>query len=1116
MNDEYKFCSVAGCGKPLKAKGYCGNHYKKFIELPKKRAEQTALTKVAKQQQASQRMSERAAHLTMAQLEKIFTTPCRTEKDLKNYIKYFFNLHLPDCKVSRYADTTPFHAIWEVYDICVNSNNPQNVQELLYVAGRGSGKCVSQDTVIITNKGTKYVQNVKVGDLVWTGWSWKPVVETFDEGVKDGVTITTKHLAKDGAWSLTGSIKHRVQALDPETGKIDWVHMKNLTPGQVIYRSLESLGSLVDTSSSDYGLGWLVGCITGDGSVSRFDNAISFAAKDKDQLVRYKDTIIKHFGVEPKIKYDKRSPSLSIASICNKSLRGYYDSIIEGELCYFKKLKTLNHSPSFLAGFISGMMETDGSKDSITLANPELIKQIAQILNLFGVHAVINKKRRKPSTTKFVKDHVVEYHCVDYKTALPEYLMPLFSKREAFKIYSAKMNEQFRYPSKLLKPFASFIKDKYEIANGYWRLEAGKKTHSDIKYSKDLWGSGEKSKEFYVYGYKIDYFINLARRLGEHDWADYLSFIRKGCYETVDSVTFGKHYFYDLEVDTDHAYWSNGFISHNTLGMAIAELLVLLHDQRDVVHVGAILSQAKRCYEYQQKFLMSERIKPLVLPAKTQDQERILEKSTMEKSVFNVSNEKVTLEVLPCTMRALNGPHVPLVVVDEIDTVSGEAVKAYKEISGMLDSKRGKKPLRVGISTRKSRYGLMNQAIENAEKQGRHVRRWTAFEFTERCPDSRSGTTKQEYYIDQNSFDIRLPSEYNKLSEQKKKDYAPYEMYSGCHKCPLAPICLGDAKNQTSTSPMLKSIDELAQKILSEGPDWAMSQLMNLKPSVEGIVFKEFDERIHVRTWNQMWLTLTGKEFPGECSHDIFVKKCLAMGLPAYSGIDWGWSNPHTLVTFFVDSKENIYVVRCDGMTYISRPAWMHHVKNKWHQTYRVQLYFPDQADPGDAVEMRKLGLPTSTNTDKGQVNTGIQVIKKWLKVPGTGEPKIFFAQETCQPLIREFQLYHYKVDASGQITDDPDTEHDHWIDALRYAMTNLFSKSAVILSSAGLDVDMAKLVDSTGSFFKPPTPEEYAKVNNIPFNPEVNLDKMGKIGRLSDIEDNEDQGSDGGFIWTF
>jgi intein/homing endonuclease len=652
MDSKNRTCTVEGCSKPLKSRGYCTGHYKSIIDRPKIKQKKIEETKAARQEVINRKISENASKFTPEQLERILLTPCRTEKDLKNFIRYFFNLHLPDCKVSRYADTTPFHAVWDVYDICTNNNNPQNIQELLYVAGRGSGKCVSQDTVIITNSGTKYVQNVKVGDLVWTGWSWKPVVETFDEGIKDGVTITTKHLTKDGAWSLTGSLKHRVQALDPETGKIDWVYMKNLIPGQLIYRSLESLGALVDTSSNDYELGWLVGCITGDGSVSRFDNAISFAAKDKDQLAIYIDTIVKHFGVEPKVKYDKRSPNLSIAGICSKALREYCDSIIEGELCYFKKLKTLNHSPSFLAGFISGMMETDGSKDSITLANPELIKQIAQILNLFGVHAVINKKRRKPSTTKFVKDHVVEYHCVDYKTALPEYLMPLFSKREAFKIYSAKMNEQFRYPSKLLKPFASFIKDKYEIANGYWRLEAGKKTHSDIKYSKDLWGSGEKAKELYVYGYKIDYFIDLAKRLEEYDWADYLSFVRRGCYETVDSVAFGKHYFYDLEVDVDHAYWSNGFISHNTLGMAIAELLVLMHDQRDVVHVGAILSQAKRCYEYQQKFLLSDRIKPIVNPPKVSEENKILEKMTMEKSVFNIKSEKVTLEVLPCTLRA--------------------------------------------------------------------------------------------------------------------------------------------------------------------------------------------------------------------------------------------------------------------------------------------------------------------------------------------------------------------------------------------------------------------------------------------------------------------------------
>lgn len=815
-------CKIQDCVKPVMSRGYCKYHYKKFVDIPKEKAKKQTLQEEQKRQQViAKTATAKAAAIPREKLEKLFLTPCRTEQDLKNYIKYFFNLYLPDCKVSRYADTTPFHAIWEAYDICVNKNNPQNVQELLYVAGRGSGKCVLQGTKIITKTGLKNIEDIKIGEVVYTGWSWQPVLQWFDEGEKEGIEFTT-----ESGKSLTGSLKHRVWGIR------NWKYLIDLKIGDEV--------KVVD---------------------------------EKDQ---------------------------------------------------------------------------------------------------------------------------------------------------------------------------------------------------------------------------------------EKSWN-----------EKVVSIKRVKAYFYDLEVEEDHSYWSNGFISHNTLGMAIAELLIMFHDQRDVVHVGAILSQAKRCYEYQQKFILSDRIKPIISPPKTSENLRILEKTNMERSIFNIAGEKISLEVIPCTLKSTNGPHVPLVVVDEIDTVSGEGLRAYKEISGMLDSKRGRKPLRIGISTRKSRYGLMNQAIENAEKQGRHVRKWTAFEFTERCPDSRSGTEKQEFYIDQNSFDVRTTQEYLKLGAQKRKDYTQHIMFEGCYKCPLAPICLGDAKNQVSKSPMLKSIDEMAQKVLSEGADWAMAQLMNLKPSVEGIIYKEFDERVHVKSWNDMWLILTGKEFPGTCDHDIFVKKCHAMGLPAYAGIDWGWSSPHTLVVFFVDSKENIYVVRCDGQTYISRPSWMHHVKNKWHNVYRVQLYFPDLADPGDGVEMRKLGLPTSTNFDKGHINFGTQVVKKWLRVPGSSDTKIFLAEETTKPLVKEFQLYHFKTDAAGLISDDPDTEHDHWLDALRYAMTNLFGKNQVVLSSAGMDMDTSKILDANGNLLKAPTPEEYAKISNITINPEISTDKLGKIGRLSELDGDEEDPESASFIWS-
>lgn len=559
--------------------------------------------------------------------------------------------------------------------------------------------------------------------------------------------------------------------------------------------------------------------------------------------------------------------------------------------------------------------------------------------------------------------------------------------------------------------------------------------------------------------------------------------------------------------------------SGKTLGMAIAELMVLLHDKREVVHVGAIQNQAERCYAYQKNFLYNRKLKPLVTPHDLPEDQRILEKANMSKSLFNVGGEKLTLEVIPCTLKACNGPHVPLVVVDEIDTVSGEGVKAFKEISGMLDSRSGKKALRVGISTRKSRYGLMNRQIENAVEEGRTVRRWTAFEFMERCDDTRSGTKKVPLWVNQDKMETLTEYEYNKKEIVKQKEYTMHEGFEGCAKCPIFSICLTDAKNQTSTSPMLKNLDvDLIQKVKAEGADWALAQLMNLKPSVEGIIFREFEEKIHVKDWNQMWELLTGKAFPGDCSHDMFVKKCHEMSLPCYAGIDWGYSSPNTVVFFFIDKRDNVYIVCTDGMTQISSPAWIHHIKTKYHLKYRVQLYVPDQADQGAIQEMQKAGLPVANDAKKPEIMAGIQIIKKLLKIPGTTETKMFINEE-CQHIIKEFGLYHYKLDAAGLVTDIPNTNHDHWIDALRYPISLLLGKSNIILGG-GLDFDSQEgLQNKDGAYARTPTASEFASLNGIKFNQnEQDPSKLGKISNTKDIDDgsDDDSGNSSGFLWSF
>jgi hypothetical protein len=322
---------------------------------------------------------------------------------------------------------------------------------------------------------------------------------------------------------------------------------------------------------------------------------------------------------------------------------------------------------------------------------------------------------------------------------------------------------------------------------------------------------------------------------------------------------------------------------------------------------------------------------------------------------------------------------------------------------------------------------------------------------------------------------------------------------------------------------MLKGIDELNQKILSEGYDWAASQLFNLKPSSEGIIFREFEEKIHVKEWNEMWFILTGKVFPGQCTHDLFVKKCHEMNLPCYGGIDWGWSNPHTVVYIFVDKNENIFVVKCDGMTYISQPMWIHLLKTKYHNKYRCQLYAPDLADKGSVLEMQKAGLPVANDALKPEVNASIQTVKKFLRVPGMAQPKMFLAKETCQPIIDEFTKYHYKLNASGLLTDDPEDADNHWIDALRYVVYILFGKTTIILGGGLANTDLEGLNTPDGAFNRMPTPMEYALTTGLHINPESpDLSRLGKIGTSRELDkeaENEEEGgggNSGSFLWNF
>ena len=480
-----------------------------------------------------------------------------------------------------------------------------------------------------------------------------------------------------------------------------------------------------------------------------------------------------------------------------------------------------------------------------------------------------------------------------------------------------------------------------------------------------------------------------------------------------ETFTYTGH-FYDLSVKGDHSYVSNGIISHNTLGVAITESMLLFHDRRGAIHIGAIEKQAKRAYSMFQSFL--GRNKEILAP--------LVEKSVIEKTTLIVDNESVTLECLPCTVSACNGPHEAFCCMDELDTLSPEGLNAYKQISGIPVKHRltGAPPVKVGISTRKSAYGLVQKQMDTAEQQGRLIKMWNQIDLTERCDVKRHGTQEVTVFVDQKRMHHIPKEEFDKLTEDKQKDYIAYPMTDGCLKCALASCCLCDLKHQDpemtpDKSTMILSIDEVITKIRGADTDWVLAELMCLKPSTEGIVFKEFDKARHVVSWDKMWEKLT-KEKPTVLVGEVeFIKELHRRKVPIFGALDWGWSAPSTFVAAAIDQEENVYVLRAFGLTKTNDPTFIHIVKTKYHRYYKVQMYYPDVAN-GSAVDlMKSAGLPVATKIDKSE-NLGVQVIKRCLNVPGTSEVKLLVAEETCSMLVHEFERYHYEKDGAGETID--------------------------------------------------------------------------------------------------
>jgi len=191
------------------------------------------------------------------------------------------------------------------------------------------------------------------------------------------------------------------------------------------------------------------------------------------------------------------------------------------------------------------------------------------------------------------------------------------------------------------------------------------------------------------------------------------------------------------------------------------------------------------------------------------------------------------------------------------------------------------------------------------------------------------------------------------------------------------------------------------------------------------------DQRHRPETYEHVWegefLTLTDAQiFAGKFAVDEFEPQDDWDG--PYQGLDFGFSQDPTAGVRAYISDRTLYIRNEAGKVRLELDDTAEYVSQRIPR-FADYVTRGDSARPESISHLTRHGLPKIRGVEKwkGSVEDGIAYIRSFDKV---------IIHPDCPQTAREFRLYSYKVDPkSGDIKPDILDAHNHFIDALRYAL---------------------------------------------------------------------------------
>ncbi|MHC4642812.1 MAG: hypothetical protein ACYS32_14305 [Planctomycetota bacterium] len=421
--------------------------------------------------------------------------------------------------------------------------------------------------------------------------------------------------------------------------------------------------------------------------------------------------------------------------------------------------------------------------------------------------------------------------------------------------------------------------------------------------------------------------------------------------------TFSADFTAEAKANADAIVWANRAGGKTELA-AVATLLDCVFKPNCRIRIlGGSGEQSGRMYEYLTAFLYNGFEEFLAGPA-------------LKAKCRFVNGSSV--EVLTQSATSVRGQHIHKLRCDEVELFDKDVFAAAKFTTQSNENLVAAMEL---ISTMHRPYGLMQKVVSDADHFGTPVFKWCMLEVIEKCIDR------------------------------------------SCSQCPLWTDCQGRAGQAGG---YLKIDDCITQMRRASRAAWE-SEMLCKKPSLENVVFDEFDDNRHVR----------------QVDYDP--------NLPLYRALDFGFVNPFVCLWIQVDGTG---VVRVIDEYVRSRATIDVHIEEIKSRSpggeSRVAATFCDPAGAGvnDVTgtsvvrELRMMGIRARFR--RSGILEGIELIRRAVRA-GDGKSRLIISRR-CQQLIEAMQCYHYpepgSIAAAGELPLK-DGVYDHPIDALRYFFVN-------------------------------------------------------------------------------